>query len=524
MTVSARDYIRLRINHQPVEVRGAGAMMTLAEFLRQQRGLIGTKVVCAEGDCGACTVLCRMHQPADDEHSQPVRFVPIDSCIRFVFQLDGAEIITIEDMAKDQTLNPVQQAMVDCHGSQCGFCTPGFVMSMAGLAQQCEGRADGERGLTDAEMRDGLSGNLCRCTGYTPILQAGRSLQPLPSGWPARCRSESTGKRNSEPRFDGDHQRVQQAGHQEEFCDRGTDAIELVATDGVASRRVLLPADLGQALAFREAHPDAKVVAGATDVGVQYNKRQIAPEKWLDLSRLASLRHVELQDECLQIGALTTWSHLMSAIRDRLPELHRILRVFGAPQIRHVGTVGGNIVNASPISDFVPFLMMSEARLTLASRDAERQVTLQDFLQGYRQVDLRDNELLTGVIVPLPAADSHWRLYKVSRRHDLDIAGFSAAILMRLNGGTITEARIAYGAVGPVVLRMSRTESFLRDKRFCLETMTEAGEIANQEIEPISDVRGSSSYRRQLACNVLKKFFHQVDRGETRLPLTAGEP
>lgn len=447
--MATRDHVIFWINGQRREVRGDDCFLTLAEYLRTRLGLVGTKIVCSEGDCGSCTVL--------------VGNVPIDSCIRFVFQLDGADIVTIEGLSAGGELMPIQQAMIDCHGSQCGFCTPGFVMAMTGLCGQAN---------DDDAWRHGLTGNLCRCTGYSPILAAACQAGTQPRQPTAR----------STPR----------------------DILDLCG-----QRRAYCPTALDDALAFRAAHPEAKVIAGATDLGVHWNKRSIDPALLLDLNRVTELEGVTLSDGRLVAGARATWTDLLAVCETTVPEFAQILSIFGSPQIRHVGTIGGNLINASPIADSLPFLYVMGAELELANSQGTRCVNVNGFYRGYKQFDLRPDELLTAVQIPLPADDELLRLYKVSRRRDLDIATFTAAIRMRLDGDRIAEASLAYGAVAPTIVRLRETEEFLHGRPFNEETLHAAGDIAVGEISPISDVRGSAEYRRQLARNVLLKFYYE---------------
>ena len=470
-----RDHIRLHINGEEVVVNGADAFLTLSDFLRIRRRLTGTKIVCSEGDCGSCSVLCQSPGDAATDYR------PIDSCIRFMFQLDGTRILTIEGLKQDGRLNPVQQAMIDCHGSQCGFCTPGFVVAMSSLTQRATT-------MTEEGLRFGLTGNLCRCTGYTPIIQAGlKATGPVRLPTASSSNGESTNGTSRE-------------------------AVEVSAEVDGETRTVYCPSTVPQAIAFLEQHPQAKIVAGATDLGVQFNKGKLNSNIWLDLNRVRALEGAEIKDGCLVAGARATWTDIEAAMEDRSPQFHAIVRVFGSPQIRHVGTLGGNIVNASPIADSLPFLFVCNAELTLVGNSGTRMVDINNFYRGYKELDLRAGELLTQIKVPLPAAARRMRLYKVSRRRDLDIASFTGAIWVELEDAHIVDAGIAYGGVGPTVIRLAATEDFLRGKTFTIETMTRAGDVAVDEISPISDVRGGADYRLQLARNVLRKFFYQLQQ------------
>jgi len=484
--MAIRDHLVLFVNGKRREVHGSDCFLSLSDFLRYRLGLTGTKIVCSEGDCGSCTVL------VGRDDGGTIRYLPIDSCIRFMFQLDGCHVVTIEGLAGapgSSNLTPIQRSMVDCQGSQCGFCTPGFVMAMTGA---CEG-INGHR-LSEQDWQHALTGNLCRCTGYTPILKAAM-----------QAAGEDLVKLNE--LYSPDL-------ILEELKLLSGDSLDLRCNCGGGERRAFCPTTLDEAIGFRQEHPEAKIVAGATDVGVQLNKRAIEPAVFLDLNRVAELEGAELVSSdggshTITAAARATWTEILNLCREAVPEFAEIVSIFGSPQIRHVGTIGGNIMNASPIADSLPFLMVMEAELELTGLAGRRAVNVNDFYKGYKKFDLRADELLAKVRFPLPQADERLRLYKVSRRRDLDIATFTAAIRMRLDGDTISGAAIAYGAVGPMVIRLRRTEAFLIDQPFTEETLHQAGDVAAEEIAPISDVRGSKDYRYQLARNVLLKFYHQ---------------
>jgi xanthine dehydrogenase small subunit len=488
--MAIRDHLVLFLNGNRHEVYGSDCFLSLSDFLRYRLGLTGTKIVCSEGDCGSCTVL--VGRPED----KAFKYRPIDSCIRLMFQLDGVHVVTVEGLRGDggdrtapDGLTSVQQAMVDCHGSQCGFCTPGFVMAMHGVCESHNGHAPSEE-----EWRHELTGNLCRCTGYTTILKAG--LQAVESG---------TAKLNDI---------YPPAAMFKELNSLCGDVLDLSANVHGAQRQAYCPITVEQAIAFRQASPQAKIVAGATDIGVQLNKRVIEPAVFLDLNRVSELEGVRLEQTAnggwaIVAGARATWTELLELCQSEVPEFAKIVSVFGSPQIRHVGTIGGNIINASPIADSGPFLFVMDAELELAGPQGRRRVNINHFYHGYKKFDLRPDELLTGVRIPLPASDEILRLFKVSRRRDLDISTFTAAIRVHLDGETISRAAIAFGAVGPTVLRLTKTEQFLMGQPFAEETMDQAGEIAIAEITPIGDVRGSRDYRFQLARNVILIFYLQ---------------
>jgi xanthine dehydrogenase small subunit len=482
------DHVLLYVNGRRHEVRGSEAFVSLSEFLRRNCGLVGTKIVCSEGDCGACTVLLgRPGEPvaglSEPGYKAQLEYRPVDSCIQFMFQLDSTHVVTVEGLGNETTPSAVQQSMIECHGSQCGFCTPGFVVAMAGLLEDRDE-------LDESSLRCGLTGNLCRCTGYTPIIEAG-------------TRIDASRHRRVEALYPSQYML-------REFADRRSQQIEVAAEWDEVRHRFVSPPDLNAALEFLAENPDATIVAGATDIGVRINKTATVPAKILDINRVTKLDGVSIEQGELVLGARASWTALEEVCEELVPEFHKIVAVFGAPQIRHVGTIGGNIANASPIADSLPFLYVMEAVLELRSAGGTRSVPITEFYKGYKKLDLRPGELIARVRVPLPAEDELLKLYKVSRRRDLDIASFTAAIRIQLTGDIISEAAVAFGAVGPTVIRARKTEEFLLGRTLDEDTMQRAGEVAIGEISPISDVRGAADYRYQLTRNILLKFYHDT--------------
>ena len=463
-----RDSIVFHINGGEHRVAGAQAFTTLSRYLRYDVGATGTKIVCEEGDCGACTVL--MRRSADAE------YVPVNSCILALAQLDGASIVTVEGL-KDASgrLSRVQQSMVNCQGAQCGYCTPGFVVAMTALFERAD-RVD------QKTIERGLTGNLCRCTGYEPIIKAGLSV---------------------------DAYRVPRMRERYASLPDASDPVRIEA-DG---RTFFAPSSIEDAIAFKASHERCTIVQGGTDVGVWINKRSYSSPAFLFLGKIAELNGVEpatspaaaeVGGATLRIGANVTLTQFAEAIREPIPELWRVLDLFGSPQIRNAGTLAGNIANASPIADSLPYLFVAEAELEIRGQSGVRRVPITKFYRGYKQLDLGPDEIITHVHVPI--VNDTVRLYKVSRRRDLDISAFTAAIRLRMTDGHIADAKIAYGGVAPVVMRLPKTEEHLRGKRASFEVFEAAGRIARSEVAPISDVRGSKEYRLQLAENIMLKF------------------
>ncbi len=451
----SRDHLILHINGREHIVRGDGIYKTLSNYLRYDFGATGTKIVCEEGDCGACTVLIRYGRDED--------FLPVNSCIQSLFQLDGASIVTVEGLKENGELTPVQESMVACHGAQCGYCTPGFIMAMTAMFEKCD-RVD------ERQTREGLVGNLCRCTGYEPIIKAalqvdGSKTQKLRDRYPA-------------------------------LPD---------ARDAVRIGRFYAPTTLEEAIAFKREH-NATIVRGGTDVGVWINKRGYQAPAMLSLAKIAGLDELREDAGTILAGANVSLARLELFVRERIPELYKILSIFGSPQIKNAGTLAGNIANGSPIGDTLPYLMVADAQLEL--NGGARVVPINSFYKGYKLFDLAQDEIITRVRVPI--VRDTLRLYKVSRRRDLDISAFTAAIRLRFTDAHIERAWVAYGGVAPTVIRLPKTEAFLAGKAASVDLFRDAGRIAREEVRPISDVRGSAGYRAQLAENIMAKFAHEA--------------
>jgi xanthine dehydrogenase small subunit len=456
-----RDHILININGTTHRIEGDASFQTLANYLRQDIAATGTKIVCEEGDCGACTVLTR--RSAKDDYR------PVNSCILNLAQLDGSAIVTVEGLRvsappRETVLHPVQQAMVECHGAQCGYCTPGFIVAMAGMFEVCDR-------VNKKQVRDGLTGNLCRCTGYEPIIKAALAVDG----------AASTKMRDRYPTLPD-------------------------ANDSVTVANFCAPVTLEEAIAFKRGHPGCTIVQGGTDVGVWVNKRNYAAPATLSLAKIASLNELREDDGAIVVGANTTLADFETFIVDRIPELARIMAVFGSPQIKNAGTLIGNIANGSPIGDTLPYLFVAGAMLEM--NDGTRSVPIDRFYLGYRKFDLQPDEIITRVRIGI--VRDMLKLYKVSRRKDLDISAFTAAIRLSMTADRIDRAAIAYGGVAPTVIRLPRTEAFLAGKSATLETFEHAGRIARDEIKPISDIRGSADYRLQLAENIMAKFWYEV--------------
>ncbi len=444
---------------------------TLLEVLREDLGACGTKEGCGEGDCGACTVVIAETEGAG------LRYRAINSCIRLAHSVDGLALWTVEDLAQaDGTLHPAQEAMVQCHGSQCGFCTPGFVMSLFGMYQN---HVRAGREITRERAQADLSGNLCRCTGYRPILEAAQRMAHLPA-----------------PQMDEPALVAQLAA--------------LRAPAPTASGSDLgyqMPATLPELLAQRRDHPHAQLVAGCTDVGLWVTKQHRRLPQVLDVTRVHELRQIETGQGHLSIGAAVPLSDAFAALVAQRPGLAAFAERFAGLPVRNSGTLGGNVANGSPIGDSMPLLIALDTRIVLASTRGARSLPLEDFYTGYRQTALAADEVVVRLDVPLPAPDEFLRAYKISKRYDDDISAVCLAIRMHRQGPTVTGVRIGAGGVAATPARAHQAEAVLEGRSWSEAAAEAAAAALRTQFQPISDMRASAAYRREVLGNLMRRFW-----------------
>ena len=452
---------------------------TLLEVLREDLGCTGTKEGCGEGDCGACTVVL------GEAQGGALSFKAVNSCIRMAHSVQGLALWTVEDLTADPllqggaagALHPAQEAMVQCHGSQCGFCTPGFVMSLFGMYQNhvVHGQSV-SRELAQTE----LSGNLCRCTGYRPILDAAQQMASFPA-----------------VRLDENRLKTALA--------------QIQPASGHADSAYLLPATLAELLAARAAQPAAQLVAGCTDVGLWVNKLHKNFDAVIDLTRVAELRRIEAHNGYLVIGAAANLHDAFAALIHQWPELSTFAARFAGLPVRNSGTLGGNVANGSPIGDSMPLLIALGSRIVLASLRGQREMALEDFYTGYRQNLLAPDEVLAFIKVPLPAAanssQTMLRAYKISKRYDDDISAVCLALNLRLADGVVKAVSIGAGGVAATPVRARQTEAALLGQPWTQASVQAAMAMLRAEFEPISDMRASSGYRREVLGNLLQRFW-----------------
>jgi xanthine dehydrogenase small subunit len=477
---TSMDTIQFVIDGELHELRNVDPTRTVLQFLREDLGRTGTKEGCAEGDCGACTVVLAEL----DGDGLAVR--AINSCIQFLPTLDGKELITVESLGRNGELHPVQQAMVDHHGSQCGFCTPGFVMSLFALYKT-------NSKPSRREIDDALAGNLCRCTGYRPIIAAAEAMYD-PTADTDWLRQPATSKKGFKPPA----QRVE--------------ALKKIQRDvGLQLHRpgksFFAPTTAEECAGFLANHPDATILAGGTDIGLWVTKQHRELGTIIYTGRVAELNRVEVTASHIEIGAAVSLTDAMQPIIEHYPDLDELFKRFASPPIRNAGTLGGNIANGSPIGDSMPALVVAGTTLVLRRGRSQREVLLEDFYLDYQVKDLRPAEFLETIRIPLLSDDVIVRSHKLSKRFDQDISAVCNAYCLELDGENVTTFRMACGGMAATIRRASNCESAIAGKPWTEETVDAACQALARDFEPISDMRASAGYRLRAAQNLLRRFY-----------------
>jgi xanthine dehydrogenase small subunit len=478
-----RTELRFILNGQDVTLRDVAPDHTLLDWLRLSRSLKGTKEGCAEGDCGACTVLVGRLTPQGG-----LVYEGVNACIRFMGSLDGCHVVTVEHLAAaGDRLHPVQQAMVDYHGSQCGFCTPGFVMSLYALWMQTPNPSD-------EQIEVALQGNLCRCTGYEPILRAARAISEY-------------GGTDKDPLL---AERTTMIARLKALRDGAR--VEI----GEGKQRFAVPANLDDFAAVLEASPTATVVAGSTDVGLWVTKqmRDISPVVFI--AGLDELKSLSVKDGVVSIGAGVTYTEAFATLAQHIPALGPLINRIGGQQVRNMGTIGGNIANGSPIGDTPPALIALASRLTLRKGAERRTISLQDFFIAYGKQDRQPGEFVEAVHVPVPPAAEKFAVYKVTKRRDEDITATLGAFRLALAAdGTVSAITIAYGGMAATPKRAFAVEKALVGQPWTEATVEAAMEKYAEDYAPLTDMRATAEYRALVAKNLLLRFYMETTSSET---------
>jgi xanthine dehydrogenase small subunit len=481
------ELIRFLLNGERVDVDGLSPQMTLLEYLRDERRLTGTKEGCAEGDCGACTVVLA------ERASTGIAWKPINACIRLLPSLDGKAVFTVESLKSPRgELHPVQQALVECHASQCGFCTPGFAMSLFGLYKTA-------RNPSVTAIDDALSGNLCRCTGYRPIVDAAQRMYALPpaDGWRGLGIAEDGTRVVSRDE--------EQLADALAMLERG-DGFEYAH----AGQRWSAPRDARALADACAARPDARIVAGMTDVALWVTKQHRILDDMIYVGAAADLGAIRAAPSGLEIGAAVPLTEAIAALDETWPELEEVWQRFASVPIRNSATLVGNVANGSPIGDSMPALLALDATVVLRDRSGEREVALDAFYPGFRQTACKPGEFVAAIRIPERAPGLALRAYKISKRYDQDISAVFACFALTLDGGRIGTARIGCGGVAPIPVRARRTEDALAGAAWTPATAEHAASVLAGEFTPIDDMRASAGYRRAVLGNLLRRLFHET--------------
>ncbi|WP_395505184.1 xanthine dehydrogenase small subunit [Ectopseudomonas hydrolytica] len=458
--------------------------VTVLNYLREHVGKTGTKEGCASGDCGACTVV------VGELDGDRVRYRTLNSCLTFVSSLHGKQLITVEDLKHQGKLHSVQQAMVDCHGSQCGFCTPGFIMSLFALQKNSTGF---DKGAT----LEALAGNLCRCTGYRPIIDAAEQAccQKQPDQFDAFEADTVTRLKAIAPR----------------------ETAELNSGD----KRCLVPLTVADLADLYTANPEARLLAGGTDLALEVTQFHRELPVMIYVGHIEDMKRIEVTDSAIEIGAAAALSDCYEALSREYPDFGELLHRFASLQIRNQGTLGGNIGNASPIGDAPPLLIALGAQIALRQGNTRRILALQDYFLDYKVTARQEAEFIEKIIVPRKQANQAFRAYKVSKRLDDDISAVCAAFNLTIVDGVVTEARIAFGGMAAIPKRASACEAALVGSAWYPGVIERACDALGEDFTPLSDFRASKEYRLLTAQNLLRKFFLEQQSPEIETRVTA---
>ena len=462
--------LQFSVNGDQLKVEAISPTTTVLDYIRETLSLTGTKEGCAEGDCGACTIVLAETVNGKTEYRA------VNSCLLLLPQIDGKHVITVEGLVSDvgedyNQLDPVQDAMVKTDGAQCGFCTPGIIMALYALRQS---------GVltTDNIIHDNLAGNLCRCTGYRPIVEAAR---------------EACSVKTNKKIFD---------------------KLPFVSEYTEGEQTFFVPTNITEMVKIYGANSDADLLCGATDSGLLVSKKRQKLNKIIYTSHISELTQIEETETGVTFGAAVTYSNLLPFIEKLFPSFASLVSRIGSVQIRNVGTIGGNIATASPIGDTLPCLIALDATLTLCSGSGDRMLPIDEFFLDYRKTDLKEGEFIKSIYIPNLGPNQKFRAYKISKRYDQDISSIIGAYRIELDGETVSGVRIAYGGMAAIPKRGKKCEAALHGKLWNMETLKLSSSMVSEDFMPISDFRGSRDYRLEVASNLFERLYQDIENPE----------
>ena len=448
---------------------------SVLEYLRDHVRRTGTKEGCASGDCGACTVVVA------ELVGEKLQYKSINACITTLATLHGKQLLTVEDLKQDGRLHPVQQAMVDCDSSQCGFCTPGFVMSM--FAYEKNTSTPSRETINEA-----LGGNLCRCTGYRPIIDAAQQLFEKPL-----------------------NDQFTSSAQQTIECLKGISAKQSQVSINCHGKQFFAPTNIQTLGDLLLANPEARLLAGGTDLSLELTQNLEEIDTLIYTGNVGEMLQINVHNDAIEIGAAVTYSQCKAVLVEAFADLHELFDRLGSRQVRNQGTIGGNVANASPVGDMPPVLMALGAKLLLRRAEQTRWVPVQDFFQRYKVTVLEPGEFIEKIVIPTLGDNDHFRVYKVSKRLEDDISATCAAFALNIVNGVVESARIAFGGMAEIPKRALHCEKALLNQQWNEASIAVAKQAMRNDFAPISDFRASANYRMQVSQNLLQRFYWELD-------------
>lgn len=508
----SKPVIKFCLNGRWIEETAISSDTTVLNYLRTHQVLTGTKEGCGSGDCGACSVLLGEYS-IDESGNGHWQYQAINSCITFIAQLEGKSLITVDALStkgasknkEADQLHPAQQAMVDYHGSQCGFCTPGIVMSLAALHENQRIHKNSEP-ADHHQIIDALSGNLCRCTGYRPIIEAAENMNQYDDN---SCTAAKVGIWQPEV----------EASHNEERLENPTESrlVGLQQNSKYQTSQSWSPSTEDELKTLLAQHPKARMVAGGTDIALEVTQMQRRLPELIAINNIASLKTISIEDNSILIGAAATYQQIEATLIEHFPEFGQLLHRFASRQVRNNGTMGGNIANASPIGDAPPVLIALGACIELASAQGSRWLPIDEFFLDYKKTEQKQGEYLRMIRIPRLQENQHLKVYKISKRLEDDISAVLAAFKFTLSNQEnkkeeqiVTAVTSAFGGMAGIPKAAKNLEQALLNKEVCIEAFEDAAQVLDQDFSPMSDVRATSEYRMQVAKNLIQKCAFEL--------------